>query len=57
MVTVNLAPLSVQAYTEKKVMAFEEVDTPETHDAAFMMVNKVLYSPPTVSRIYQTVVQ
>ena len=33
--------LSVQAYTEKKVMAFEEVDTPETYDAAFMIVNKV----------------
>ena len=33
--------LSVQAYTEKKAMVFEEVDTPETRDAAFVVVNKV----------------
>jgi hypothetical protein len=44
--TVTKSSLSIftelaQAYTEKKVMVLEEVDTPETYDALFMVVNKL----------------
>ena len=38
----HLSPLLLlQAYSEKKAMVIEEVDTPETYDAAFTVVNKV----------------
>ena len=43
------APLSylhtnsfVKAYTEKKMTVLEEIDTPETYNALFTVVNKVL---------------
>ena len=48
----SLDPL--QAYTEKKAMVVEEVDTPETYGAAFTVVNKVCCTLNTGKSIFLT---